>query len=91
MLVGRYGQFAPSVWVYAANAILAALVMLRLIRLAGAPAGEGDNWQVGLIALIVVALISVGISLIRPTGSDVGLSAARHRSGVAKTSVAQAS
>jgi hypothetical protein len=66
MLVGRYGQFAHSVWVYAANAILATLVMLRLIRLAGAPAGEGDNWQV-MIALIVAALISVGISLIRPT------------------------
>src|SRR5262249_26128667 len=46
--------------VYAANAILATLVMLRLIRLAGAPAGEGDNWQV-MIALIVAALISVGI------------------------------
>jgi uncharacterized membrane protein len=38
MLVGRYAQFAPSVWVYAANAILAALAMLRLSRLAGAAA-----------------------------------------------------
>lgn len=66
MLVGRYGQFAPSVWVYAANAILAALVMLALIRLVGAPEGEGEDWQVGLIALIVVALISVGISMVRP-------------------------
>jgi uncharacterized membrane protein len=68
MLVGRYVEFAPSVWVYAANTILAALVMLRLVRLAGAPTEEPehDDWQAGLLALIVVALVSVGISFVRP-------------------------
>ena len=69
MLAGRFDQFAPSIWVYALNTILAALVVLRLVHLAGAAADAGDraDWRRGLIALIVVALISVGISLVRPT------------------------
>jgi uncharacterized membrane protein len=69
MLVGRFAQFAPSVWVYAANTILAALVMLRLIGLARASVdvAERVDWQRVLIALIVVALISVGVSFVRPT------------------------
>jgi len=69
MLVGRYGEFAPSIWVYAANTIVAALVMLRLMALADKPADPADEygWQGALIALIVVALISVVVSLVDPS------------------------
>jgi uncharacterized membrane protein len=69
MLVGRYGEFAPAIWVYAANIIVAALVMLRLMALADQPADPGDeySWRGALIALIVVALISVVVSTIDPS------------------------
>jgi uncharacterized membrane protein len=67
MLVGRFDQFAISTWVYALNTILAALVMLRLLSLSGAAAGERAEWQRGLIALVVVALVSVIVSFARPS------------------------
>jgi uncharacterized membrane protein len=69
MLVGRYAEFAPSIWVYAANTILAALVMLRLTAFAGKPADPADEhgWQGALVTLIVVALISVVVSLVDPS------------------------
>jgi uncharacterized membrane protein len=66
MVVGRHGDLAPAVWIYAANTILAALAMLRLISLAGVPVGEDADWHGALTALIIVALISVAISLVRP-------------------------
>jgi uncharacterized membrane protein len=65
MLVGRFGELTPAVAIYAANTILAALAMLRLMRLANAST-YGDDGPAGLIVLIVVALISVGVSLVRP-------------------------
>jgi uncharacterized membrane protein len=69
MLVGRYGEFAPSIWVYAANIIVAALVMLRLMAFADKPADPADEygWRGALVALIAVALISVVVSLIDPS------------------------
>ncbi len=67
MLVGRFDQFAPSIWVYALNTILAALAMLRLVALAEASAAERADWRRGLIALIVVALISAAVGFVRPT------------------------
>jgi uncharacterized membrane protein len=65
MLVGRFGELTPAIAIYAANTILAALAMLRLMRLADAPK-SGDDGPAGLIVLVVVALISVGVSLVRP-------------------------
>jgi uncharacterized membrane protein len=67
MLVGRFDQFAPSVWIYALNTILAALAMLRLVALAEASPAERADRQRGLIALIVVALISAAVGVVRPT------------------------
>jgi len=67
MLVGRFDQFAPSVWIYALNTILAALAMLRLVALAEASPAERAGWRHGLTALIVIALISAGIAFVRPT------------------------
>jgi uncharacterized membrane protein len=67
MLVGRFDQFAPSIAIYGLNVILAALVMLRLVGLAAVPAAEANDRRAGLIALIVVALISVAVGLFRPT------------------------
>jgi uncharacterized membrane protein len=71
MLVGRYGEFAPAIWVYAANTILAALVMLRLVAFADKPGDPADDygWRGGLMALIAVALISVVVSLISPANA----------------------
>lgn len=66
MLVGRFDQFAPSIAIYALNVILAALVMLRLVGLAGGAAAEASDRRAGLIALIVIALISVAVGLFRP-------------------------
>jgi len=69
MLVGRFDQFAPSIAIYGLNVILAALVMLRLVVLAGGPAAEFNDRRAGLIALIVVALVSVAVGLLRPTAA----------------------
>src|SRR5437879_7904054 len=44
--------------IYGLNVILAALLMLRLVGLAGSPAAEANDRRAGLIALIVVALRS---------------------------------
>ncbi|MGH6770171.1 MAG: TMEM175 family protein [Xanthobacteraceae bacterium] len=65
MLIGRFSELTPAIAIYAANTILAAVVMLRLLRLSGAPK-SGDDGPFGLVALVVVALISVGVSLVRP-------------------------
>jgi uncharacterized membrane protein len=69
MLVGRFDQFAPSIWVYALNTVLAALAMLRLVALAEASAAERADWRRGLIAIIVVALISAAVGFVRPTAA----------------------
>src|SRR4051794_27310942 len=34
MVVGRYGEFAPAIWLYCGNTILAALVAMRMTALA---------------------------------------------------------
>src|SRR5436305_13163100 len=42
MVVGRYGAFAPAIWLYAGTTILAALVAVRLATLAAPHIGEAD-------------------------------------------------
>ena len=70
MLIGRYSELAPSVWVYAANLGLAALVAIRLNAIA-----DRENWYTeglhqgtaSLWLLLASAVLSVIISLFDPS------------------------
>lgn len=68
MVVGRYGAFAPAIWLYAGTTILAALVAARLATLAAPHIGEEDalDRRVGLIVVVAVSLLVIGVSLIQP-------------------------
>lgn len=68
MVVGRYGAFAPAIWLYCANTILAALVAARLATLAAPHIGAEDSLdrRVGLIVVIVVSALVIGVSLVQP-------------------------
>ena len=69
MLIGRYGDHALSVWIYAANMAFGALVSLRLNMIA-----ERDGWNTrglddgtrALWLLIASAVLSVAISFYDP-------------------------
>ncbi|HWV51441.1 TMEM175 family protein [Pseudorhodoplanes sp.] len=70
MLIGRYAELAPSVWIYAANMALAALVSIRLNMIADREGWHTDGLREGTWALwllIASALISVAISFFAPT------------------------
>lgn len=71
MVVGRYGAFAPAIWLYAGNTILAALVAMRLATLARAEMGDADTQErrIGLIVIIAVSLIVVVISFVTTRGA----------------------
>jgi uncharacterized membrane protein len=68
MVVGRYGAFAPAIWLYCANTILAGLVAARLASLAAPHIGAEDalDRRVGLIVVIVVSLIVMAVSVVQP-------------------------
>ncbi len=66
MVLGRHVDYAPAVWLYAANMILSALVLLRMHRLPDAWTVAESDRVADLGLLIVSALLSVGISLVSP-------------------------
>jgi uncharacterized membrane protein len=68
MVVGRYVDLAPAVWLYAANTILAAGAAWRLVRASEAEedTGQAGEANVTLPILIGIALVSVGVSLFSP-------------------------
>jgi uncharacterized membrane protein len=69
MLIGRYNDLAPSVWIYAANMALAALVSIRLNAIADHEGWHTEGLREGtrsLWLLIASALLSVVISLYDP-------------------------
>jgi|SRR5882724_9722817 len=68
MVVGRYGAFAPAIWLYCANTLLAALVAMRMASLAAPHIGAEDTFdrRVGLAAVIVVSLVVIAVSLVQP-------------------------
>ena len=68
MVVGRHIDRAPAVWLYAANTILAAGAAWWLVRASEAEedTGQAGEANVTLPALIVIALVSAGLSLISP-------------------------
>lgn len=69
MMIGRFDDYALSVWIYAANMALAALVSIRLNRIA-----EREGWRTvglhdgtrALWLLIASAALSVAISFFDP-------------------------
>jgi uncharacterized membrane protein len=66
MVVGRYVDLAPAVWLYAANTILAAGTAYGLVRASEAEEDTGQALaaSVTMPALIGIALISVAVSLV---------------------------
>ena len=68
MVVGRHIDRAPAVWLYAANTILAAGAAWWLVRASEAEedTGQAGEANVTLPALIVIALVSAGVSLFSP-------------------------
>jgi uncharacterized membrane protein len=68
MVVSRYGSFAPAIWLYAGNTVLAALVALRLAALAAPHIGAEDAFdrRLGLFAVVAVSLIVIGFSFVQP-------------------------
>ena len=68
MVVGRYGAFAPAIWLYCAITILAALVALRLATLAEPHIGREDalDRRIGLLVIIAVSLMVLVFSFVQP-------------------------
>lgn len=68
LVVGRYGQFAPAVWLYAGNTMLIALASWRLLALT--PELEQDHHllarRLSLALLFVSALLAIGWSFVDP-------------------------
>ncbi len=64
MVVGRYVDFAPAIWLYAANMILSAMVPLWAHGIGGT---QTRDRKIGLGLLIVSALMSVAISFVDPS------------------------
>ena len=68
MVVGRFGEFAPAIWLYCANTIVAALVALRMTALAAPHIGPEDalDRRIGLLVIIAVSLMVVAFSFVQP-------------------------
>jgi uncharacterized membrane protein len=68
MVVGRHVDFAPAVWLYAANTILAAGAAWWLVRASEAEedTGQASEANVALPALIFIAVLSAGVGLFSP-------------------------
>jgi uncharacterized membrane protein len=68
ILVGRFGIFAPAIWLYGGNTALIAIVCWRLMKLT--PEIENEHHifgrQLSLILLFVSALLCIGWSFISP-------------------------
>jgi uncharacterized membrane protein len=68
MVVGRYGDLAPAVWLYVSNTLLAALVALRMAKLVEPEVGAEDarERRIGLVSVIVVSLLVLAGSFVWP-------------------------
>lgn len=67
MLVGRYIQFAPAIWLYAANTIAFALVAIRMISLTDPEHARAHlEDRLGLIVLMGASLLTVMASFFIP-------------------------
>jgi len=68
MVVGRYGEFPPAHWLYAANTLLGAVAAIGMMTVARAQMGVEDvfEWRMGLVVVMVMSLLAVAISLVDP-------------------------
>ena len=68
MVVGRYVDLAPAVWLYAANTMLAAGAAWWLVRASEAEenTGQAAEASVKLPALMAIAALSAGVGLFGP-------------------------
>ena len=71
IVVGRFGQFAPAIWLYAGNTMLIAVASWRMLALT--PELEHDHHlrtrQVSLLVLLASALMCIGWSFVSPPQS----------------------
>jgi uncharacterized membrane protein len=68
MVVGRYGNFAPAIWLYCGNTIAAGLVAMRMVTLTARHIGDEDalDRRVGLIVIIVISVMVLAASFVQP-------------------------
>ena len=68
IVVGRYANLAPAIWLYAGHTLLIALVGVRLTLLT--PGLEKDahlrHWQLSAWLLIVSSLLAIALSFVSP-------------------------
>jgi len=66
MVIGRFAQFAPAVWLYAGNTALIGLIALRMMAMTsdGEPAVGEEERRWSLYMLIVSSLLAIGLSFI---------------------------
>jgi uncharacterized membrane protein len=75
IVVGRYAQFAPAIWLYSGNTMLIAVASWRLLVLT--PELEHDDSlrarQVSLVVLFASALLSIVWSFVSPSQALLAL------------------
>ncbi len=68
MVLGRFAQFAPAVWLYAGNTALIGMIALRMMAMTSdvepAPGEQERRWS--LITLIACSLLAMGLSFASP-------------------------
>ena len=66
MVIGRFSQLAPAVWLYAGNTALIGLIALRMMVMTsdGAPAPGEEERRWSLYMLIASSLLAIAISFI---------------------------
>ena len=67
-IVGRHGDLAPAVWLYAANMIVVAALSLRLRAIEVVPEHrvQAKSHNIGTAVFIASALLSVALTFIEP-------------------------
>ena len=67
IVVGRFAQFAPAIWLYAGNTLLIGAVAYRLLMLTDVEPGEHlRDRSAGLLVLMGSSLLAIGWSFINP-------------------------
>ncbi len=72
MVVGRYTEFAPAIWRYAANMILLAMTALRMVALSVTHPAEKQADRIGLLPLIAAVAVTVVLSFVAPKWALLG-------------------
>ena len=68
IVVGRFGHFAPAIWLYAGHTLLISLVGIRLVLITP-HLEQGDHLrqrQMSAILLIVLSLLAIALSFVVP-------------------------